>query len=57
MSRHRLKLVIVIVACAAIANPVLAGLNDSRAALFGASSSGDRAECASWSTAEAGAER
>lgn len=34
MSRHRLKIVIVIVACASLANPVLAGWNDSSAAAF-----------------------
>lgn len=45
MSRHSLKILIVVVACAAIANPVLAGLNDSRfATMFGtAASAGDGA--------------
>ena len=46
MSRHSLKVVIVMVACAAIANPVLAGLNDSRvAAMFGAGSSAADGAC------------
>ena len=48
MNRHRLKFVIVVLTCLAVANPVLAGWHDSRVALLadsGASAAVGAADC------------